>query len=84
MVKISTTAEEYDKGDYKYQYNGQGGQSWAIPYVAGVMAMGWQVNPDLTGEHMVKLLFDSAYEADKDTLIINPPAFIKLVKETLD
>jgi subtilisin family serine protease len=43
-----TTAEEYDPGQCSYQYDGQGGLSWSIPYCAGVMALGWQVRPDLT------------------------------------
>lgn len=33
-----TTAEEYDKGDFNYQYCGYGGLSWSIPYCAGVLA----------------------------------------------
>jgi hypothetical protein len=55
-----TTAEQYNKGEFSYQYCGQGGLSWAIPYVAGVLAMGWQVNPGLGPEQMKEILFNSA------------------------
>lgn len=77
-----TTAEEYVKGECKYQYTGQGGLSWGIPYCTGVMAMGWQINPDLTYGQMIDLLFESAYKVDEGTLIIDPPAFIELVKKS--
>lgn len=75
-----TTAEQYNKNDFSYQYCGRGGLSWAIPYVAGVLAMGWQVNPDLTGEQMKNLLFDSAATTPAGAKIINPARFIALVK----
>ena len=75
-----TTAEEYDKGDFSYQYCGRGGLSWAIPYCAGVLALGWQVNPDLRPEQMRELLFKSAYRKKTGAKIINPGNFIRFVK----
>jgi hypothetical protein len=76
-----TVAEEYTAGEYGYQYTGVGGLSWAIPYAAGVLALGWQVNPQLTPERAVALLRQTAY-ANGDARIINPPAFIEAVKAT--
>ena len=55
-----TTAEQYNKNRFSYQYCGKGGLSWAIPYVTGVLAMGWQVNPGLEPQQMKELLFNSA------------------------
>jgi subtilisin family serine protease len=75
-----TTAEEYDKGEFAYQYYGRGGLSWAIPYCAGVLALGWQLNPDLGGEQMRELLFESAYTTRSGAKIINPKDFIHLVR----
>jgi len=75
-----TTAEVYQKSDFGYQYTGRGGLSWAIPYVAGVLAMGWQVRPEMTAKEMVSLLFETAYRRDPGTLIIDPPAFIRAVE----
>lgn len=82
MVPISprTTAEEYTRGNVGYQYTGRGGLSWAIPYCAGVLAMGWQVNPELTSNEMMDLLFKSACK-NNGALIINPREFIKLIQE---
>jgi serine protease AprX len=75
-----TTAEEYSEGVLAYQYTGQGGSSWGVPYLAGVLAMGWQVRPDLTNKQIVDLLFQSAYVSPKGAHIINPPAFIKMIR----
>ena len=70
-----TTAEEYTEGAIGYQYTGRGGLSWGIPYCAGVLAMGWQVRPDLSGEEMKVILLDTAYIMD-GYRIIDPGAFI--------
>jgi serine protease AprX len=75
-----TTAEEYVKGQCGYQYCGQGGLSWSIPYCAGVFALGWQVRPELTAQEMRNLLFKAAYKTPDGSLIINPPEFIGLVR----
>jgi hypothetical protein len=77
-----TTAEEYNKGDFGYQYYGRGGLSWAIPYCAGVLALGWQINPELGPVQMRELLFKSAYTKKDGAKIINPGSFIQLVRKT--
>lgn len=77
-----TTAEEYEKGQFAYQYCGRGGLSWAIPYCAGVFALGWQVNPELSFEQMRDLLFESAHTRKTGEKFINPKKFIGLVKKT--
>ena len=72
-----TTAQHYDyHGTDSYIYWGRGGLSWSIPYCAGVLAMGWQVRPELTGEQMVDLLFQSAYVNNDGARIIDPQKFI--------
>ena len=75
-----TTAEEYYKGDYDYQYDAAGGLSWTTPYLAGVLAMGWQLRPDLTGDELLQIIYDTAYKWDENIKIINPPAFIEGVE----
>lgn len=62
---------------------GIGGQSLAVPYVAGVLAMGFQVNPELDSETIKNLLYESCWINDYGNYMINPVEFIKLVKETL-
>ncbi|MHC4737426.1 MAG: S8/S53 family peptidase [Planctomycetota bacterium] len=73
-----TTAEDGDVPGY--QYCGKGGLSWAIPYCAGVLAMGWQVNAELSPEQMRELLYKSAFTKKNGAKIINPKKFISLVK----
>lgn len=82
MVPTSprTTAEEYIKSNCSYQYTGRGGLSWAIPYCSGVLAMGWQICPELTSNEIVDILFKTAYE-DKGVKIINPVEFINYIQE---
>lgn len=79
-VSYRTTAEVYNEGDFSYQYTGEGGLSWGIPYAAGVLAMGWEVKPGLSADEMVQILRDTAY-VDKDGFkYINPTAFIDYLK----
>ena len=78
-----TTAEQYHKGEFAYQYCGRGGLSWTIPYCAGVLALGWEVNPDLSPQQIRDLLFRSAYVNKTGQRIINPRQFIRFVKKTV-
>jgi hypothetical protein len=56
------------------------GRLWTgVPYLAGVLALGWQLRPDLTKEKMVELAFSSAYRKGNAS-IINPPTFIDSVR----
>jgi serine protease AprX len=71
-----TTAEGWST----YQYTGRGGLSWGIPYAAGVLAMGWQVRPDLSAEQMKSLLLASAREIEGGYRIIDPENFIRHVQ----
>ena len=56
------------------------GYSPTIPYAAGVLAMGWQIGPDLTPTRMKELLFESAHVHESGATMINPTAFIDLVR----
>ncbi len=79
-TSLRTQAEEYQKGQFAYQYTGQGGLSWAIPYATGVLAMGWQLRPELSATKMKDLLLDTAYVDANGCRIIDPVAFIAGVK----
>jgi hypothetical protein len=85
-VAPRTTAEEYEPGATGYQYCGVGGQtfryhgvSWAAPYCAGILALGWQIRPDLTPTQMRTLLFRSACTLSSGEKVIHPQEFIRLV-----
>jgi hypothetical protein len=68
------------KSSAAYQYTGQGGDSWSIPYLAGVLAMGWQIRPDLSNAQILELLYASAYINKDQKSVIDPQAFIDRVK----
>jgi hypothetical protein len=75
-----TTAEVYSEGDFSYQYFGSGGLSSAIPYAAGVLAMGWEIRPELTADEIVQILFDTSYTDGDGNKFIYPAAFIDYLK----
>jgi hypothetical protein len=68
---------------FSYQFTGEGGLSWTVPYLTGVLAMGWQVNPELTNSQILDLLYASVYKTNKPAGIIDPKVFIELVKLTV-
>ena len=76
-----TVAEEYIEGSNYYQYCGKAGLSWSIPYVAGVMAMGWQIKPDISGAEMISILLKTASKNDLGYKIINPVEFINELQQ---
>ncbi|MCE9646976.1 MAG: S8 family serine peptidase [Chloroflexi bacterium] len=78
-----TTVEEYIEGNFSYQFTGNGGLSWSVPYLAGVLAMGWQINPKLTNDQLLEMIFASAYKTDGPADIIDPKAFIDMIKDTI-
>jgi serine protease AprX len=85
-----TVAQADEDGSFGYAYDGGGGRSRrpkakngysdTIPYAAGILALGWQIRPDLTPAQMKKLLFASAYVHQSGAKIIHPTAFIDLVR----
>ena len=81
-ASFRTCAQELIKDEYCYRYDGVGGQSWAVPYVSGVLALGWQVNPKLDGETMKNLLFQSSWVNEDGLHFINPPTFIDAVRKS--
>ena len=82
----TTATQEKNNGKitFSYQFTGNGGMSWTTPYLAGVLAMGWQLNPDLTNSQILHLLYDSAYVTESGEKILDPTAFIKAVKLTIN
>jgi hypothetical protein len=77
-------AIENDDPIFSYQYVGQGGISWTVPYLSGVLAMGWQVNPALSSSQLLDLVYASAYITEDNHTVVNPEAFIEMVRLTLD
>ena len=79
-ISCKTLPETVELADgshaYKYRYDSKGQLSWALPYAAGVLAMGWQVRPGLGGDEMMEILFDTAQIDSKGNKYICPEAFI--------
>lgn len=79
-TSLRTVAEEFRKGRHSYIYFGHGGISWAAPYLVGVLALGWQLRPDISGQEMIRLLQMTAYQKEGGIRIIQPKAFVDSVK----
>ena len=77
---MRTMAEHFNPDEISYAYWGQGGLSWGMPYAAGVLALGWQVDPTLGNDEIVQILYDTCYVNDDGAHIINPPAFIEYIE----
>lgn len=63
-----------------YLFWSQGGFSWGAPFIAGVVALGLQVNPDLTEEQIEQLLYTSGWDFYRGKLI-NPHGFVQAVEK---
>ena len=82
-VGSRTTAETYEEGVYSYQYDEHGGLSWGIPYAAGTLALGWQIDPTLTAEEMMNLLDENTTLNQEGYKIINPVKFAEAIQARL-
>lgn len=66
-----------------------GGLSWAVPYLAGLYALGVQVYPDLTKDLFMQVVRDTAdkkecsYQGEKISAryFVNPVALINQLQE---
>ncbi len=61
--------------DKDYLYLGDGGLSSAVPYLAGVIALGYQVNPILKTDEIFQYIRETGTPFNRGHLI-NPKAFI--------
>ena len=75
-----TTAVGYLYDPNHRVYWGEGGFSWGVPYITGVIAMGLQIDPDLTEEEAFRYLRESAHN-HLGGYFINPKGFLELVAE---
>lgn len=63
----------------KYIYWSNGGLSWTMPYVLGLYAIAYEIDPTLTREDLLGLLSDTAYINTAGIKIVNPVGFIAAV-----
>ena len=67
----------------QYMYNGRGGISWSVPYLAGLFALILQVNPNIKREEIAEIINESAVINKKGLRIVNPKGIIDLVRERI-
>jgi subtilisin family serine protease len=67
-------------GPDTYVYWGNGGWSWAIPYAAGLAALAWQINPEMTIDQIEEALRETAAPSGDGRSVIQPLAFIDQVR----
>jgi hypothetical protein len=72
-----TTASE--RGTKEYSFWGGSGLSWAVPYLAGVITLGYQVNPNLQPDEIFQYIRETGTPFNRGW-IINPKEFIKKVR----
>jgi len=68
------------QGTNVYKYEREGGMSWAAPYIAGLAALAFQVNPDLQPATILEQLVKTATHT-KAGPVVNPPGFIEAVRK---
>lgn len=74
-----TMAEETSSGGQGFQFSGQGGLSWAVPYVAGVLALGQQVAPTASASALWDTLWATGHERGGFRFVA-PVAFLERLK----
>jgi len=73
-----TTATHW--GPDVYTYWREAGISWATPYLAGLAALAYQVNPQIRPRTIFRLWRETAFRTHAG-LIVNPRAFVEAVRK---
>jgi subtilisin family serine protease len=78
-VPAGNRATAYIGGPDDYIFWRDGGMSWTVPYLAGLAALAYQVNPELKPEAIPDLWMKTAAKTSAGQ-VVNPPAFIEAVR----
>lgn len=81
MVPGHTRTTAGNESDSAYTYWGIGGASWVAPYLAGMVALGRQVNPAATPAQLYSAIIDTATANSKGLKVVNPGAFIQRMRK---
>ena len=79
LVPAGSRTTASHEGPEVYTYWTEGGMSWATPYLAGLAALAYQVDPEIEPKKIVELLLQTAVKTDAGT-IVNPTVFIECVQ----
>ena len=66
----------------QYAYQGVGGFSYAIPYVAGLVALARSAGCEMTFTELAGIMVATATHTNSGTLVLNPVAFIDEIKRS--
>jgi hypothetical protein len=78
-VPGANKTEASHRGHDVYTFDRMGGMSWGAPYIAGLAALAYQVDPDIKPEKIIQLLIKTTVKT-KAGPIVNPVRFIEKVK----
>jgi hypothetical protein len=67
------------RGHDVYTFDRMGGMSWGAPYIAGLAALAYQVNPSIQPKEILELLEATAVKTEAGP-IVNPGRFIDKVR----
>jgi serine protease AprX len=70
------------RGPRLYTCDRMGGMSWTVPYLAGVAALGWQVDPNIKPQEMVQLWRQTAAKTVVGA-VIDPRALIEAINKRI-
>jgi serine protease AprX len=79
LVPAGSRTTASHEGPEVYTYWTEGGMSWATPYLAGLAALAYQVDPEIEPKKIVELLLQTAAKTDAGP-IVNPTVFIECVQ----
>jgi len=72
-----TTASHHGRDVYTYWI--EGGMSWTVPYLAGLAALAFQIDPEIPPAQIVELWTSTATKTSAGP-VVNPPKFIEAVR----
>ena len=67
------------RGNNVYTFDRTGGMSWGAPFIAGLSALAYQVNPEISPALIIQIMVETATKTNGGP-IVNPKAFIERVK----
>lgn len=95
LVSIPMDGRTYAnrEGENKYNFDGSGSYSWGVPYLAGIVTLGVQVDPDLKEEDALRYIKETGTPVNKKVKnkkgellytytirLVNPKGFVDRVK----
>lgn len=75
-----STAGNDNNESYTHWGSTNTGFSWAIPYLTGIMVLGWSIDPDLTQYDLYDILIRTKTKTPNNWFCINPKGFINEIK----